>query len=90
VLESRHEIPSVCNEQGSFGSGNFDPANPFTPDVLMFNKNVTLARRRLAKPTASGDLPVGRSGFREGGKAGRLFATDSNQAAHASGRIIVL
>src|SRR5262245_50866168 len=32
VLESGHGLPSVCNEQGSFGSGEFDPNNPFTPD----------------------------------------------------------
>src|ERR1700755_2880628 len=25
VLESGHGLPSVCNEQGSFGSGEFDP-----------------------------------------------------------------
>jgi hypothetical protein len=33
VLESGHGLPSVCNEQGSFGSGQFDPTNPFTPDT---------------------------------------------------------
>src|SRR4029077_7494886 len=25
VLESGHGLPSTCNEQGSFGSGDFDP-----------------------------------------------------------------
>src|SRR4051794_19202282 len=29
VLESGHGLPSICNEQGSFGSGAFDPKNPF-------------------------------------------------------------
>ena len=28
VLESGHGLPSVCNEQGSFGSGQFDPTEP--------------------------------------------------------------
>src|SRR5262245_34324655 len=39
VLESGHGLPSPCNEQGSFGSGDFDPNNPFTPDVVVFDQN---------------------------------------------------
>jgi hypothetical protein len=39
VLESGHGIPSRCNEQSAFGSGDFDPGNPFTPDILVFNQN---------------------------------------------------
>ena len=38
VLESGHGLPSVCNEQSNFGTGDFDPTNPFTPDVLVFDK----------------------------------------------------
>jgi CheY-like chemotaxis protein len=38
VLESGHGLPSVCNEQSSFGSGAFDSKNPFTPDILVFNE----------------------------------------------------
>ena len=38
VLESGHGLPSVCNEQGSFGTGDFDPKNPFTPDILVFDQ----------------------------------------------------
>src|ERR1700749_4722580 len=30
VLESGHGLPSICNEQESFGSGEFDATNPFT------------------------------------------------------------
>jgi hypothetical protein len=37
VLESGHGLPSRCNEQGSFGTGDFDPKNPFTPDILVFD-----------------------------------------------------
>src|SRR6266550_6712389 len=31
VLESGHGLPSVCNDQSKFGSGDFDANNPFTP-----------------------------------------------------------
>src|SRR5262249_16080512 len=31
VLESGHGLPSRCNDQSSFGTGDFDPRNPFTP-----------------------------------------------------------
>jgi glucose/arabinose dehydrogenase len=99
VLESGHGLPSVCNEQDSFGSGQFDPANPFTPDVLVFDEQGKLLRGPLAKPTAHGGFqPAGPAvdlAFEHGLKGGRLFATDSNQATHASGqnnssRIIVI
>ena len=33
VLESGHGLPSRCNDQSQFGSGDFDPRNPFTPDI---------------------------------------------------------
>ena len=52
VLESGHGLPSVCNEQSSFGSGAFDSKNPFTPDILVFDQSGTLLRT-LAKPTAT-------------------------------------
>jgi hypothetical protein len=99
VLESGHGLPSVCNEQGSFGSGNLDPTNPFTPDILVFDKNANLVQGPLAKPTANGGLqpegPAVDLAFERGMKGGRLFATDSNQATHASGqnnssRIVVI
>jgi hypothetical protein len=90
VLESGHGLPSVCNEQGSFGSGNFDPANPFTPDILVFDEQGSRLRGPLAKPTAGGGLqaagPAVDLAFEKGLKGGRLFATDSNQATHASGQ----
>lgn len=90
VLESGHGLPSVCNEQGSFGSGNFDPANPLTPDVMVYDENGNLQRGPLAKPTATGGLqpegPAVDLAFERGLNGGRLFATDSNQATHASGQ----
>jgi hypothetical protein len=90
VLESGHGVPSVCNEQGSFGSGEFDPTNPFTPDILVFDQSGSLLRGPLAKPTANGGLqaagPSVDIAFEKGLKGGRLFGTDSNQATHASGQ----
>src|SRR6516162_9409527 len=28
VLESGHGLPSICNDQSKFGTGDFDPKNP--------------------------------------------------------------
>ena len=90
ILESGHGLPSVCNEQASFGSGTFDPTNPFTPDVMVYDDDGTLLRGPLGKPTAHGGLqaagPAVDLAFEKGLKGGRLFATDSNQAMHASGQ----
>jgi hypothetical protein len=90
VLESGHGLPSICNEQGSFGSGAFDPKNPFTPDILVFDQGGTLLRGPLAKPTAGDGLqaegPAVDIGFEHGLAGGRLFATDSNQATHGNGQ----
>ena len=91
VLESGHGIPSRCNEQGSFPGGEFAANNPFTPDILVFNKNGQLIRGPIGKPTASGDgfQPAGPAidiAFARGLQGGRLFATDSNQATHAGGQ----
>src|SRR5262244_4249270 len=90
VLESGHGLPSKCNEQGSFGTGEFDPTNPFTPDILVFDQSGTLLRT-LAKPTSAtnGFQAAGPAidiAFEKGVNGGRLFATDSNQATHAAGQ----
>jgi len=39
ILESGHGLPSRCNDQSTFGSGDFDPTNPFTPDILVFDQD---------------------------------------------------
>src|SRR5438105_3669955 len=87
VLESGHGLPSRCNDQSQFGSGDFDPRNPFTPDILVFDQSGRLIRGPMAKPTPSGGLqPEGPAidlAFERGLQGGRLFATDSNQATHA-------
>src|SRR6266852_1768470 len=89
VLESGHGLPSVCNDQSKFGAGDFDPTNPFTPDILVFDKNGKLIRGPLAKPTAPGGFqPEGPAidiAFVRGFEGGRLFATDSNQSTHTAG-----
>jgi hypothetical protein len=84
-------LPSVCNEQGSFGTGDFDPKNPFTPDILVFDQTGKRIGGPLGKPTAPGVgfQPAGPAvdiAFENGLRGGRLFATDSNQATHAAGQ----
>lgn len=101
VLESGHGLPSPCNEQGSFGTGDFDPKNPFTPDILVFDQGGNKIAGPLAKPSAPGvglqpEGPAVDIAFERGFQGGRLFATDSNQATHAhngqnnSSRIVVV
>jgi hypothetical protein len=92
VLESGHGLPSKCNDEiGWQNSGR--AANPFTPDILVYNSSGTLLRT-LGKPTdAKSDtggtntfLPHGPAvdvAFENGLAGGRLFATDSNQATHS-------
>src|SRR5712672_2957741 len=89
VLESGHGLGgSRCNEQGSIPGGDFASNNPFTPDILVFNRNGTLIRGPLGKPTSIGGgfQPAGPAidiAFVNGFSGGRLFATDSNQSTHA-------
>jgi len=101
VLESGHGLPSRCNDQAAFGSGDFDPTNPFTPDILVFDQDGNQIAGPLAKPQADGSglQPEGPSvdiAFEHGFAGGRLFATDSNQATHAhngqnnSSRIVIV
>jgi hypothetical protein len=89
VLESGHGLPSRCNDQSAFGGGNFDPTNPFTPDILVFDQNGTRIRGPLGKPIPSGGFqaagPAVDIGFENGLSGGRLFATDSNQSLRTAG-----
>jgi glucose/arabinose dehydrogenase len=104
VLESGHGLPSVCNDQSAFGSGDFDPSNPFTPDVLVFDQNGNKIAGPLFKPTGTGTTQTGGLqaegpaidiAFEHGLQGGRLFATDSNQSLRTTGnnnssRIVIL
>src|SRR5262245_57441356 len=91
VLESGHGLGgSRCNEQGSIPGGDFASNNPFTPDILVFNRNGKLIRGPLGKPSAPGVgfQPAGPAidiAFVNGFSGGRLFATDSNQSTHGGG-----
>jgi hypothetical protein len=90
VLESGHGLPSKCNDQSAFGAGDFDPQNPFTPDILVFDQHGTQIGGPLGKPTGPNDgfQPEGPAidiAFEYGVRGGRLFATDSNQATHTAG-----
>jgi hypothetical protein len=93
VLESGHGLGgSRCNEQGDpTVGGTFSSTNPFTPDILVFNRNGKLIRGPLGKPTPSGGgfQPAGPAidiAFVNGSSGGRLFATDSNQSTHGGGQ----
>jgi hypothetical protein len=90
VLESGHGIPSVCNDQSLWPGGEFATDNPFTPDILVFNKNGRKIRGPLGKPTPNGgglqpEGPAIDIAFVNGFAGGRIFASDSNQATHAAG-----
>src|SRR5258708_18201057 len=89
VLESGHGLPSRCNDQTAFGAGDFDPANPVTRDILVFNQAGMKIRGPLGKPSVFGGFqPAGRAvdiGFENGFRGGRLFATDSNQSLRTTG-----
>src|SRR6266545_1872512 len=95
VLESGHGLPSRCNDETStVVGGEFSAANPFTPDILVFDQSGNRLRGPLAKPTGSGGLQSGGLqahgpaidiAFENGFAGGRLFATDSNQAIRAVG-----
>src|SRR6185437_14666289 len=63
VLESGHGLPSVCNDESTFGSGATDPKNPFTPDIVIFDQSGAPVRGPLGKPTANG------GGFQPSGPA---------------------
>src|SRR5262249_18418412 len=53
VLESGHGLPSICNnEESPLVGGVTSPTNPFTPDILVFDKNGTQIRGPLAKPSS--------------------------------------
>jgi hypothetical protein len=93
VLESGHGLGgSRCNEQGDpTVGGTFSSTNPFTPDILVFNRNGTLIRGPLGKPTPDGGgfQPAGPAidiAFVNGLSGGPLFATDSNQSTHGGGQ----
>ena len=85
VLESGTGLPSSCNDNTLVpGVGKFALNNPFTPDLLVFDRFGKRVAGPLGKPTATGGglLPDGPAiglAFEHGLHGGRLFVTDSNQ-----------
>jgi len=65
VLESGHGLPSKCNEQESFGTGDFDPKNPFTPDIAVFDQS------GVKVGTPIWQTKCGRNGLSSRGTGGR-------------------
>src|SRR2546421_1954514 len=90
VLESGTGLPSPCNDNTKVpGIGKFDAKNPFTPDLLIFDRNGNKVAGPLGKPTASGggfqaDGPAIGLAFEHDFQGGTLFATDSNQGARGA------
>lgn len=93
VLESGTGLPSRCNDNTKVpGMDKFDPRNPFTPDLLIFDRNGKRIAGPLGKPMTSGaglqpDGPaVGLALEKQkGSNGGTLFVSDSNQAVSTPG-----
>lgn len=90
VLESGQGLPSRCNDNTQVPAvGKFDPANPFTPGLLILDKSGNKIAGPLGKPTPSGgglqpDGPAIGLAFERPGGNGRLFVTSSNQGARGA------
>lgn len=89
VLESGTGIPSRCNDNTKVpGVARYASNNPFTPNLLVFNRSGQKITGPLAKPTPQGgglqpDGPAIGLAFEHGFNGGRLFVTDSNQGSRA-------
>jgi len=90
VLESGTGLPGACNnnDHPAFG-GKFNPANPLTPGILLFDQNGRRVGGPIGKPTAAGagfqpDGPAIGLAFEHGFNGGTLFATDSNQGVRGA------
>jgi len=90
VLESGTGLPSRCNDNTKVpGIGKFGATNPFTPDLLIFDRHGNRVAGPLGKPTASGggfqpDGPAIGLSFEHDTAGGTLFATDSNQGVRGA------
>jgi glucose/arabinose dehydrogenase len=90
VLESGTGLPSRCNDNTKVpGVGKYDASNPFTPDLLIFDRHGNKLAGPLGKPTPAGggfqpDGPAIGLSFQHDTKGGTLFATDSNQGARGA------
>lgn len=88
VLESGTGLPGSCNNNALFG-GPSDPSNPFTPDIVVFDKNGApiagpFGKPSSGKPSFQPDGPAIGLAFEHGFEGGMLFATDSNQGVRGA------
>lgn len=84
VIESGTGLPSRCNDNSRPPFMKFSADNPFTPDLLVFDKDGNKIAGPLFKPTPSGggfqsEGPAIGLAFERALAGGRLFASDSNQ-----------
>lgn len=89
VVESGTGLPSRCNNNDTKALKKFDSANPFTPDLLIFDEHGNKIGGPFFKPTPSGggyqpDGPAIGLAFERGTQGGTLFATDSNQGVRGA------
>jgi glucose/arabinose dehydrogenase len=91
VVESGTGLPSKCNDNAGPGyGGKFSPTNPFTPDLLVFDKHGNKVAGPFGKPNAAGrpsyqaDGPAIGLAFEKGTQGGMLFGTDSNQGVRGA------
>ena len=90
VLKSGTGLPGRCNNNAAVpGIGRFDPRNPFTPGLSIFNDRGRRLAGPLGKPTASGggfqpDGPAIGLSFEHDTQGGTLFASDSNQGVRGA------
>ena len=89
VLESGTGLPGACNNNNTGVFPKFGANNPFTPDVLVFDKHGHKIAGPLGKPTPTGgglqpDGPAIGLAFEKGLKGGRFFVTDSNQGVRGA------
>ncbi|HYT46931.1 MAG TPA: hypothetical protein VEL04_00795 [Burkholderiales bacterium] len=89
VLESGTGLPGKCNNNVGVYGGPFAPANPFTPDIVIFDRHGHKTGGPLGKPTLAGggfqpDGPAIGLAFENNFDGGTLYATDSNQGARGA------
>jgi len=89
VLESGTGLPGRCNDNTKVPGGVNSPTNPFTPDILIFDRHGNkvggpIGKPSSGKPSFQSDGPAIGLSFEHGRRGGTLFATDSNQGARGA------
>lgn len=89
VLESGTGLPGQCNNNQAIPGGVFNPDNPFTPGLVILDRNGHRVAGQIGKPEPGGDgfQPDGPAiglAFENGFEGGTLFASDSNQGVRGA------